>query len=78
MEFQGTIAATSALSDNIASKKKKKRGGEERIFFAFLIGWRTILQKISGDFQSVPMVRIGACAPPSDCKKEYVTRVLYL
>lgn len=30
MEFQGTIAATSALSDNIASKKKKKRGVERR------------------------------------------------
>ena len=37
-------------------QKKKKRGrdGEERIFFAFLIGGRTILQKISGDFPSIP------------------------
>lgn len=71
LEFQGTRAATNALSDNTASRKKKReRGGEERIFFAFLIWGRTILQKISGDFPSIPMVRTGAHALPRVIKRD--------
>lgn len=73
LEFQATIAATSALSDNTASRKKekkKRRDGEERIFFAFLIGGRTILQKISGDFPSIPMVRTGKHALPRVIKRD--------
>ena len=74
LEFQGTRAATNALSDNTASRKKKKereRGREERrIFFAFLIWGRTILQKISGDFPSIPMVRTGAHALPWVIKRD--------
>lgn len=51
-------------------KKKKRRDGEERIFFAFLIGGRTILQKISGDFPSIPMVRTGKHALPRVIKRD--------
>lgn len=51
-------------------KKKKKEDGEEGIFFAFLIGGRTILQKISGDFPSIPMVRTGKHALPRVIKRD--------
>ena len=52
-------------------KKERERGREERrIFFAFLIWGRTILQKISGDFPSIPMVRTGAHALPWVIKRD--------
>ena len=71
LEFQATIAATSALSDNTASRKKKRGEGWRREDLLCISYWReNYFAKNLRRLPIYPMVRTGTHALPRVIKRD--------